>query len=32
MEHGDQLNLSWTIDVRTIWVWEVLYGCQQTCD
>jgi len=29
MEDRDQLNLSWTVDLRTTWVWEVLYRCQQ---
>jgi len=37
MEYKDQLNPSWTTDVRTtwttdvrtIWVWEILYRCQQ---
>jgi len=29
MERIDKLNPSWTTDVRTTSVWEVLYKCQQ---
>jgi len=29
MEHRDQLNPSWTTDIRTTWIWDILYRCQQ---